>query len=63
MDVTSLRVDLQRTQDRLARAREIGDTTAAMIAEARLRRVTADLTAALGLRSPSTFGATTTEPR
>ena len=54
MDVDSLRVDLARTQDRIARARENGDTAAVMIAESRLRRVDAELSAALGLRTGAT---------
>ena len=62
MDAETLRIDLRRTQERLERARENGDRAAVMIGESRLRRVTAELTAALGLRSPSTSGVTTTEP-
>ena len=54
MDVLTLRVDLRRTEDRLARAREIGDRTAIILAEARLRRITQELTEAVGLRLSTT---------
>lgn len=60
MDTETLRIDLQRTQDRIARAREVGDTTGAMIAEARLRRVAAELETVLGIQRPTTTTARTT---
>jgi len=54
MTVESLRVDRARTEDRLNRAREIGDTAAVMIAESRMRRLDAELEIALGIQRPST---------
>jgi len=54
MDIAALRIDLRRTQERLDLAREKGDQAAVMIGESRLRRVTAELTAALGLRLSTT---------
>ena len=63
MTVESLRVDRARMQDRLARAREIGDTAAVMIAESRMRRLDAELEVALGILRPSTSTARTTVER
>ena len=43
MDVESLRIDLRRTQERLAQAEQIGDLAAIRIGEAREERLLEEL--------------------
>ena len=47
--IEALRIDLRRTQERLAQAEEIGDRTAILIGEAREERLLQELRECAGL--------------
>lgn len=52
--VQALRIDLRRTNERLAEAEWKGDYAAQTIAQARVQRLNAELEVALGIQRPST---------
>ena len=58
MDIESLRLDLRRTQERLAQAEEIGDLAAIRIGEAREERLLAELARAAGIPDEASSTAT-----
>ena len=58
MDVESLRIDLRRTQERLAQAEQIGDLAAIRIGEAREERLLAELRRAAGIPAEASSTAT-----
>lgn len=58
MDIESLRLDLRRTQERLAQAEEIGDLAAIRIGEAREERLLAELRRAADIPDEASSTAT-----
>lgn len=54
MDIETMRIDLRRTQERLARSEAKGDLAAVCIAQSRADRLSAELRIALGIPDPTT---------